>query len=180
VKPVANDADATVQTLFREGKVAMMINGPWTVADVEKAPGFGGLENLGVAPVPGGSAGQGAPVGGHNYVIYSGMDEAKADAAIAFVKFMSSAESQGYTADKLGTLPTRDSAYDLVSNEKVAMWESAMGVAQPRPWIPEGGLFFAPLDVMGTEIMVQGTDPQKALDKAATTFKSEVVPDYSE
>ena len=31
-----------------------------------------------------GDGGQGAPVGGHNYVIYSGMDEEKADAAIAF------------------------------------------------------------------------------------------------
>jgi arabinogalactan oligomer/maltooligosaccharide transport system substrate-binding protein len=179
-KPVANDADATVQTLFREGKVAMMINGPWTVSEVEKAPGFGGLENLGVAPVPAGSAGQGAPVGGHNYVIYSGMGEEKAEAAIAFVKFMSSAESQAFTADELGTIPTRDSAYELISNEKVAMWEEAMSVAQPRPWIPEGGLFFAPLDVMGTEVMVQGVDPEKALGKAADTFKSEVVPDYSE
>ncbi|MFC6285516.1 extracellular solute-binding protein [Nocardioides sp. GCM10027113] len=179
-KPVANDADATVQTLFREGKVAMMINGPWTVSEVEKAPGFGGLENLGVAPVPAGSGEAGAPVGGHNYVIYSGMDEAKAEAAIAFVKFMSSAESQAYTADKLGTLPTRDSAYELISNEKVAMWEEAMSVAHARPWIPEGGLFFAPLDAMGTEVMVQGVDPAKALEKAADTFKSEVVPDYNE
>jgi arabinogalactan oligomer/maltooligosaccharide transport system substrate-binding protein len=180
VKPVANDADATVQTLFQEGRVAMMINGPWTVSAVEAAPDFGGLENLGIAAVPGGSAGQGAPVGGHNYVIYSGMDEAKAEAAIAFVKFMSSAESQAYTADKLGTLPTRESAYDLVTNEKVSNWKPAMDVAQPRPWIPEGGLFFAPLDALGTEVMVQGKAPQDALEKAAKTFKSEVVPDYTE
>jgi arabinogalactan oligomer/maltooligosaccharide transport system substrate-binding protein len=179
VKPVANDADATIQTLFQEGKVAMMINGPWTVSGVESAPDFGGLDNLGVAPVPAGSAGQGAPVGGHNYVIYSGMDEAKAQAAIAFVKFMTSADSEAYTADKLGTLPTVQSAYDQVSNEKVSMWEDAMSVAHARPWIPEGGLFFTPLDVMGTEVMVQGTDPKKALDKAADTFKSDVVPDYS-
>jgi arabinogalactan oligomer/maltooligosaccharide transport system substrate-binding protein len=108
------------------------------------------------------------------------MGEEKAEAAIAFVKFMSSAESQAFTADELGTIPTRDSAYELISNEKVAMWEEAMSVAQPRPWIPEGGLFFAPLDVMGTEVMVQGVDPEKALGKAADTFKSEVVPDYSE
>lgn len=179
VKPVANDADATIQTLFQEGKVAMMINGPWTVSAVESAPDFGGLDNLGIAPVPAGSAGQGAPVGGHNYVIYSGMDENKAQAAIAFVKFMTSADSEAFTADKLGTLPTVKSAYDKVTNEKVSMWEDPMKVAQPRPWIPEGGLFFAPLDVMGTEVMVQGQDPKKALDKAAASFKSDAVPDYS-
>ena len=180
VKPVANDADATIQTLFQEGKVAMMINGPWTVSAVESAPGFGGIDNLGIAAVPGGSAGQGAPVGGHNYVIYSGMSDAKAQAAIAFVKFMTSADSEAFTADKLGTLPTVQSAYDKVSNEKVSMWEPAMKVAHPRPWIPEGGLFFAPLDVMGTQVMVQGVDPKTALDKAAASFKSDVVTDYSQ
>jgi arabinogalactan oligomer/maltooligosaccharide transport system substrate-binding protein len=179
VKPVANDADATLQALFQEGKVAMMINGPWTVSAVEAAPKFGGLENIGVAPVPAGSVQAGAPVGGHNYVIYEGMDDAKAEAAVAFVKFMSSAESQAFLADELGVLPTRTSAYDQVTNEKVAMWQAAMETAQPRPWIPEGGLFFAPLDTMGTEIMVQGKDVQQSLDKAAKTFKSDVVPDYS-
>ena len=90
VKPDAADSYGTMMTLFKEGKVAMIVNGPWEVANVSADPKFGGFENLGIAPIPGGSAGQGAPVGGHNYVIYSGMDEAKADAAIAFVKFMSS------------------------------------------------------------------------------------------
>lgn len=179
VKPVANDADATIQTLFQEGKVAMMINGPWTTASVEGAKGFGGIGNLGVAPVPAGSAGQGAPVGGHNYAIYSGMSDSKAQAAIAFVKFMTSPDSEAFTADKLGTLPTVQSAYAEVTNKKVSMWEPAMKVAHARPWIPEGGLFFAPLDVMGTQVMVQGTDPKTALDKAAASFKSDVVPDYS-
>jgi len=32
---------------------------------------------------------------------------------------------------------------------------------------------------MAVEVMVQGTQPEKALDKAAQTYKSEVVPDYS-
>ncbi len=59
------------------------------------------------------------------------------------------------------------------------MWQDAMKVAHPRPWIPEGGLFFAPLDVMGTKVMVQGEDPKKALDEAAASFKSDVVTDYS-
>ena len=83
------------------------------VAGIADDPKFGGIENLGVAPVPAGSAGQGAPVGGHNYVVWSGMDEAKADAAIAFINFMSSAESEAYIADELGLLPGNADAYDL-------------------------------------------------------------------
>ena len=60
-----------MMTLFKEQKVAMIINGPWEVADISDDPNFGGIENLGIAPVPAGSAGQGAPVGGHNYVIWT-------------------------------------------------------------------------------------------------------------
>jgi arabinogalactan oligomer/maltooligosaccharide transport system substrate-binding protein len=182
VKPVANDPYGTMMTLFKEGKVGMIINGPWEVNAIDSDPNFGGFENLGVAPVPAGSAQAGAPVGGHNYVIYEGMDEKKAEAAIAFVKFMSSAESQAYIAGELGLLPTRASAYELpevMDNEKVAAFKSALDAAVARPWIPEGGQFFAPLDKMATEVLIQGADPKKSLDEVAETYKSEVVKDYS-
>jgi arabinogalactan oligomer/maltooligosaccharide transport system substrate-binding protein len=179
VKPTANDPYGTMMTLFKEQKVGMIINGPWEVAAISDDPKFGGLENLGVAPVPAGSAGQGAPVGGHNYVVYSGMDDTKAEAAAAFIAFMSSAESEAFIADELGLLPGNADAYDMVTNERVALWADAMEVAQPRPWIPEGGQFFAALDTMATEVLIQDKPVQGALDKAADTYKSDVVPDYS-
>lgn len=179
VKPTANDPYGTMMTLFKEQKVAMIINGPWEVAGISDDPNFGGIENLGVAPVPAGSAGQGAPVGGHNYVVYSGMDDEKAEAAAAFIAFMSSAESEAFIADELGLLPGNADSYDMVTNERVALWADAMEVAQPRPWIPEGGQFFAALDTMATEVLIQGKPAQGALDKAADTYKSDVVPDYS-
>jgi hypothetical protein len=105
--------------------------------------------------------------------------DAKAEAAAAFIKFMSSAESQAFIADKLGVLPGNADAYDMVTNERVALWADAMEVAQPRPWIPEGGQFFAALDTMATEVLIQGKPVQQSLDKAADTYKSDVVPDYS-
>lgn len=179
-KPNASDSYGTMMTLFKEGKVGMIINGPWEVANISDDPNFGGFENLGIGAVPAGSAGAGAPVGGHNYVVWSGMDESKADAALAFVQFMSSAESQAFIADELGLLPGNADSYDLVTdNAKVSAWKSALDVAKARPWIPEGGLFFAPLDEMAVQVMVQKVDPQKALDKVAKTFKSEVVPDFA-
>ena len=179
VKPTANDPYGTMMTLFKEQKVGMIINGPWEVAGISDDPNFGGIENLGVAPVPAGSAGQGAPVGGHNYVVYSGMDDNKAEAAAAFIAFMSSAESEAFIADELGLLPGNADSYDMVTNERVALWADAMDVAQPRPWIPEGGQFFAALDTMATEVLIQGKPVQASLDKAAKTYKSDVVPDYS-
>lgn len=182
VKPVANDPYGTMMTLFKEGKVGMIINGPWEVNNIATDPNFGGFENLGVAPVPAGSAQAGAPVGGHNWVIWEGMPDAKAEAAIAFVQFMSSTESQAFIASELGLLPTRQSAYEMPEvqdNEKVAAFKTALDVAVARPWIPEGGQFFGPLDEMATKVLIQGADVKQALDAVAKTYKNEVVKDYS-
>jgi arabinogalactan oligomer/maltooligosaccharide transport system substrate-binding protein len=182
VKPPANDSYGTMMTLFKEGKVAMIINGPWEVNNVRQAPTFGGIENLGIAAVPAGSAKAGAPVGGHNYVIWSGVPQEKTAAAIAFVKFMSSAESQAFLAEKLGLLPTRKSAYDIPSvksNAIISAFKPVVEAAAARPWIPEGGQFFGPLDTMATEVLVQGADPKASLDEVANKYKTEVVPSYS-
>ena len=137
------------------------------------------LANLGIAAVPAGSVKAGAPVGGHNYVIWSGMPQEKAAGAIAFIKFMASAESQAKLADKLGLLPTRTSAYDKVSNPIISEFKPVMEVAVERAWIPEGGKLFGPLDEAATAILVQGDDAQKALDEVARKYKTEVVKDYS-
>jgi arabinogalactan oligomer/maltooligosaccharide transport system substrate-binding protein len=181
VKPPANDSYGTMMTLFKEQKVAMIINGPWEVNNVRNAPKFGGIDNLGIAPVPAGSQKAGAPVGGHNYVIWSGMPEQKADAAIAFIDFMSSAESQAILSEKLGLLPTRKSAYELgavKNNPVISAFQPVLEKAVARPWIPEGGKFFGPLDQMATEVLVQGKSPKSALDTCASKYKSEVVPKY--
>jgi len=183
VKPPAQDSYGTMMTLFKENKVGMIINGPWEVNNIKGAPDFGGLENLGIAPVPAGTVKAGAPVGGHNYVVYAGLPQEKAQAAIAFVKFMSSAESQAFLSEKLGLLPTRTSAYSLdavKNNPIVSAFKPVLDAAVARPWIPEGGQFFGPLDEMATEVLIQGEDPKTALDTVADTYKSEVVTDYSE
>ena len=182
VKPPANDSYGTMMTLFKEQKVAMIINGPWEVNNIKGAPTFGGLENLGIAAVPAGSAKAGAPVGGHNYVISSTVPAEKTAAAVAFVKFMNSAESQAFLAEKLGLLPTRKSAYDIPSvknNPIISAFAPVVAAAAARPWIPEGGQFFGPLDKMAVEVLVQNKDPKASLDTVAKTYTSEVVKDYS-
>jgi arabinogalactan oligomer/maltooligosaccharide transport system substrate-binding protein len=171
-----------MMTLFKEQKVAMIINGPWEVNNVRNATTFGGIENLGIAPVPAGSAKAGAPVGGHNYVVWSGVPQEKTAAAIAFIKFMNSTESQAFLADELGLLPTRQSAYDdpkVAGNDIISAFGPVIDAAVARPWIPEGGQFFGPLDTMATQCLVEGVDAQQALDEVADKYKTEVVPDYA-
>jgi len=181
VKPPANDSYGTMMTLFKEQKVAMIINGPWEVNNIRNAPTFGGIENLGIAPVPAGSVKAGAPVGGHNYVIWSGMPQEKVPAAIAFITFMNSAESQAFLADKLGLLPTRKSAYTnplVANNPIISAFKPVVDAAAARPWIPEGGQFFGPLDTMATQTLIEGVDPKTALDEVAEKYKAEGVPTY--
>jgi len=182
VVPPATDSYGTMMTLFKEQKVGMIINGPWEVNNIRNAPEFGGIENLGVAAVPSGSKQAGAPVGGHDYVIWSGMPEEKADAAIAFVSFLNSPDSQAFLAEELGLLPTRKSAYDLdavKNNAVISAFKPVADSAVERPWIPEGGQFFGPLDQMATEVLVQGADPKTSLDTVASKYQTEVVPGYT-
>ncbi|MDV3223205.1 extracellular solute-binding protein [Intrasporangium sp.] len=178
-KPPATDAYTAMMNEFKAGNAAMIINGPWEVNNIKGATTFGGLENLGIAPVPAGSVKAGAPVGGHNYVVWSGMPQEKAQGAIAFVKFMASAESQAKLADTLGLLPTRTSAYDQVTNPIVGEFQPVMEVAVERAWIPEGGKLFGPLDEAATKMLVQGEDAQQALDDVARKYKTEAVKDYA-
>jgi len=178
-KPPATDAYTAMMNEFKAGNAAMIINGPWEVNNIKGATTFGGLENLGIAPVPAGSAKAGAPVGGHDYVVWSGMPQEKAAGAIAFIKFMASAESQAKLADTLGLLPTRASAYDKVSNPIIGEFKPVMEVAVERAWIPEGGKLFGPLDEAATKALVQGADAQTTLDEVARKYKTEVVKDYS-
>lgn len=179
VKPPATGAYDTMMADFKAGKVGMIIQGPWEVNNIKSAAAFGGLNNLGIAPVPAGSAKAGAPVGGHDYVVWSGMPQDKAQAAIAFVKFMSSTESQAKLAEQLGLLPTRKSAYDKVTNPVIGQFKPVMDIAVERAWIPEGGKLFGPLDEAATKILVQGADAKATLDAVAKKYKTEAVKDYA-
>ena len=179
VKPPATDAYTAMMNGFKAGNIAMIINGPWEVNGIKAATTFGGLDNLGVATVPAGSKRAGAPVGGHDYVIWSGMPATKAAAATAFISFMTSAESEATVADELGVLPTRSSAYAKVTNPIIGAFKPVMEAAVARSWIPEGGQLFGPLDEAATKIMVQGQDPKTVLDGVANKYKTEVVKSYT-
>jgi arabinogalactan oligomer/maltooligosaccharide transport system substrate-binding protein len=170
-----------MQAAFTSGEVAMVINGPWSVADYLKGAAFTDAANLGIAPVPGDTAGKGsAPVGGHDYVIRQGT-KAK-DSSIKFIACMSSIESQVQVAKELGLLPTRKSAYenaDVKSNAVVSAFEPVVTAAHPRAWIPEGGQLFDPLKIAYADVLAGKKDAKTALDEVAKAYKDTVVPEYT-
>ncbi|MFD3918129.1 extracellular solute-binding protein [Streptomyces sp. NPDC058595] len=171
-KTDATDGWENMQAAFKGGDVAMMINGPWAIADTYAGPQFKDKANLGVAPVPAGSAGQGAPQGGHNLGVYAGSKNL--DASYAFVEYMSSAESQAKITTELNLLPTRTSVYsqpDVAKNEIVGFFKPVVDKAIERPWIPETGSLFAPLVTEYTKVLTGQTTPEKGVEATGDSYR---------
>lgn len=171
-KTDATDGWENMQSSFKDGKVAMMINGPWAVADTLTGKEFTDKANLGISPVPAGSAAQGAPQGGHNLAVYAGSKNL--DASYAFVDYMTSVESQAQTAGELNLLPTRTSAYskqEAVDSEIVQFFKPVVETAVERPWIPETGSLFAPLVTEYTKVLTGQTTPEKAASASGDSYR---------
>ncbi|KPC84545.1 MULTISPECIES: extracellular solute-binding protein [Streptomyces] len=171
-KTDATDGWENMMQSFKNGDAAMMINGPWAVADTLTGKQFTDKANLGISTVPAGSAAQGAPQGGHNLGVYAGSKNI--DASYAFVEYMTSVESQAQTAGELNLLPTRTSAYskkEAVDSEIVQFFKPVVETSVERPWIPETGSLFAPLNVEYTKVLTGQTTPEKAAKATGDSYR---------
>ncbi|MGA5419004.1 extracellular solute-binding protein [Streptomyces lavendulocolor] len=174
----ASDGWNNMQNAFKSGKVAMMLNGPWAIADSRAGAEFKDPKNLGIAPVPAGSAGQGAPQGGWNLSVYAGSKNL--DASYEFAKYMSSATVQQQTTEKLSLLPTRLSVYTKPSvsgNEMVQFFKPAVDKAVERPWIPQGNALFEPIRLQMANVLTGKTAPEKAAQETGDAYRK-MLKDY--
>jgi arabinogalactan oligomer/maltooligosaccharide transport system substrate-binding protein len=171
----ANDY-GNAMTAFKEGDVAMIFNGPWSTADVLSGAEFTDPENLGVAVIPAGPDGdKGSPIGGHSYVAYAGMDEAKQDCAVAFMQYLSSAENQATLATELNLLPTRTSAYELpavAESRLISDFGTVIENATARPVVPEGGQIYTEFGPNFQAAWTGDKTPQQALDDVAAAWET--------
>jgi arabinogalactan oligomer/maltooligosaccharide transport system substrate-binding protein len=170
-----------MQTSFKTGKVAMLIQGPWSVGDDLTGSAFKGADsgNLGYAPVPAGSTGKPlAPTGGQDLAVYQGSKNL--DAAYLFTRFMTSTASQEQIAVKNGTLPTRTSAYTgaVLKSPQIAGFKPILDTARPRVALPQVGSLFTPLQEQYIKILQGKATVQGGLDGAAKQF-GKLLPDYA-
>ncbi|MEW1656494.1 MULTISPECIES: extracellular solute-binding protein [unclassified Streptomyces] len=175
----ATDGQENQLKALKDGTVAMAIDGPWDIEGARAGKQFADKGNLGVAPVPGGSAAQGSPQGGWNLSVYAGSKNLQA--SYAFVKYMSSAKVQQETTDKLSLLPTRKSVYDVPAvkhNEMVSFFKPAVDGAVQRPWIAEGNALFEPLKVQMNKVLTGSATPEQAAKTVGDAYRK-LLKDYT-
>src|SRR4029450_12621876 len=101
---------------FKAGTIMCILQGPWQSADILKGAAFSDPSNLVIAPVPTGEGSNtGSPVGGHNWVVGVdvGKDQAKADAVVNLLQYLTAPDQQAELAISLGLLPTNLAAYEV-------------------------------------------------------------------
>ncbi|MEV7381466.1 extracellular solute-binding protein [Streptomyces lydicus] len=174
----ATDGQENQLKALKDGTVAMAIDGPWDIEGARAGKAFKDKEDLGVAPVPGGSTAQGSPQGGWNLSVYAGSKNLQA--AYAFVKYMSSATVQQQTTEKLSLLPTRKSVYDVPAvkkNEMVKFFKPAVDGAVQRPWIAEGNSLFEPIKVQMNKVLTGSATPEQAAKATGDAYRK-LLKDY--
>ena len=169
----ANDYNDAM-TLFKEGKTAMIINGPWATADILSGKEFQDAANLGVAVFPKGPNGQqGAPVGGHNYIISA--DTKFPKEAYTFIEFINQTKYQARFAAQNNLMPSRLSAYktpEVESNPIIQGFLAQMEFGRNRSVLPESALLLTPMTPNIRAAWRGDKTPKQALDDIAAEWKA--------
>ena len=138
ITPMESDY-ATMDTLFKEGKAAMIINGDWSLGDYKKAMG----DKLGVAPIPMVSSTKKWPApytSGKYFMIPSSVTGDTLKAVVTFINFYTDYDNQIDMVKSLSRLPALKKALDseIVKNDPILKGSAAqMAKGTPMPSVVE-------------------------------------------
>lgn len=111
------DDDEAYRTAFFAGEAAMLFNGVWDAGGSVDCEA--GAENIKPAVFPTDEPGKKAALlsGGCGYVVSSNLDEAQTEAAIEFIKYMTSPEIAARIIEKgIGMAPSTEVDYDALAD----------------------------------------------------------------
>jgi len=161
---------------FGEGRVAMIINGPWATADILARPAFAEPGNLGIAPLPTGPGGSGgSPIGGHGYVIPKGHGQ---EAVRTLARYLSSPAAQQRSATKNHILPTLESVYAdpaIQQNRTTAAFRAALAGSHGRAVFPGMARMFDALTPAIQRILRREVEPEVAFATVAEEWREILV-----
>ena len=178
-KDFSNDY-GNAMTAFKNGQVAMIVNGPWSTADVLSGPEFKQSSNFQVAVLPKGPGGQGSPVGGASFVISRNSSHVKE--AYTFVSWLTAPEQEAVFAEKNNLLPSHVSAYSLPSVKKnriIGQFLKQMKVATDRSAGPQGGQLYTDFTPAFQKMLGGDLAPSAAANAVAAAWKAKLFPGYT-
>jgi arabinogalactan oligomer/maltooligosaccharide transport system substrate-binding protein len=162
----AKDDDNAMTSLFKTGKAAMVVNGPWFTADAAKAIG---ADNLGVAPLPTISEANDATpkpfLGLKHIMVSANADDDQAKLAVEFAKWFTGPDSEKFLAEKAGHLPAH-TGVDVSADPIAAAFVQQGQNATPTPTIPEMGQVWTPAGDMITKVLTGSSTPEQAAAEA--------------
>ncbi|MGF2615320.1 extracellular solute-binding protein [Rossellomorea vietnamensis] len=174
---VGENGGAAMDGLFNEGKVASVMNGPWSFQSYEEA----GID-IGVAAMP--TLPNGEPMktfmgvkGWH----VSGYSENQ-EWAQTFIEFITQDEHSKLRFEQTKEVPTNTA---LVDDPAIAENEGAKAVAEqsqhavPMPNIPEMGEVWDPMADALQTVVTGKQEPKAALDSAVDTIEQNIEANHS-
>jgi len=163
-----NDGD--MDTLFRQGKAAFRIQGPWASGDFIKDLG---AENVGVMAVPA-IPGKAAPRPWNQSEMASINVNAKPEhvaAALKFLEYFTSADVQKEFLNAANWIPANASV-DVSSNPVVGGFLNQVPNSDPFPVVAELGATWDPMGNAITQLREGVKTPQEALTEAAALINT--------
>jgi multiple sugar transport system substrate-binding protein len=167
---------------FGDGRAFAIISGPWLISNARTPASRGGWsnevvkQNLAFAQFPAGPAGQFTFVGGSNLGVLSNC--ATPEAAVTFVQYLVSNESQVRYAQAIGMLPATQSAQAdaaFVNDAAYSVFLQAAGTGRTSASIPQWSQVEPTLQGVWDDLSNNGGRPLAAeriktrLDAAAST-----------
>lgn len=169
-----------MQTAFKNGQVAMIVNGPWSTADVLAGPAFKSSTNFQVAVLPPGPGGQGSPIGGASFVVSRNSQHAKE--AYQFISWLTAPGQEAAFATKNNDLPSRVSAYAIPSvrkNRLIVQFLKQMKVATDRSAGTQGGQLYTDFTPAVQSMLSGKLTPAKAAAQVAAAWKTKLFPSFT-
>jgi maltose-binding protein MalE len=158
------------QTLFKEGKAAMIIDGPWSWSAYRKA----GID-LGIAPIFRLPNGQWAKpmVASKGYSINANVKDEELPALIELITYLTSPEAELRGAVELGISPSHEDAYadpQVSADPIMTVSRRAFELGRRMPVVPEMRILWDVMRKQMQEVMTSGKSPELAareMQKAA-------------
>lgn len=160
-------------TLFKEGKAPIIMNGPWYIADVEKAGIDYGMTTIPLISTTGKPA---IPFVGVKTLMVTSTSK-HPEIAVDVLKYFTNKDSQVFLSTKNKTVPTNQAAAAdpaVLALATVANFSKQASLGTPMPSSPFMNALWDPVAKMLEAIWTGGATPEAAVKTAQTAAEANI------